>query len=388
MIGRLVGASVLAIGLALGAVPAAAAPTSSAPGTVVEAVELDSAMWIPGTARATKVTYWTTGPLDQPALSSGAVFMPSGTPPPDGWPVISWAHGTVGIADRCAPSIAGTYGRSYLAHWLSEGYAIVATDYLGLGTPGVHPYLDGKSAAHSVTDMVRAGRAVEPSLSPRWVALGQSQGGHAAMVTAARATTYAPELDFLGAVATGTPANLETLAPLVGPDFPQLPFTGTTVFVSFILAGLRAARPDLDVNGYLSDVGRAAVDAAESECYADMAPVLEDVSIGDLVVRDVDDPAMLAALDDMLAVPVSGYDRPVFLGHGMTDLMVPAPLALKLAADLAINRQPVTFRRYPGGHLETQLDALPDATAFVGDLFECPPGEYNCAQSSLSGSSG
>ncbi|RVW05901.1 lipase family protein [Rhodococcus xishaensis] len=381
MIGRLVGASVLTIGLTLAAIPAAAAPTDPAPGTVVDAVELDRSMWIPGAASATKVTYWTTGPLDQPALSSGAVFMPSGTPPPDGWPVVSWAHGTLGIADHCAPTISGQYGRSYLAHWLSEGYAVVATDYVGLGTPGVHPYLDGKSAAHSVTDMVRAGRAVEPSLSPSWVALGQSQGGHAAMVTAARATTYAPELDFRGAVATGTPANLEVLAPLVGPEFPQLPFTGTTVFISFILAGLRAARPDLDINGYLSDVGREAVDAAESECYVDLAPQLEDVSIGDLVVREVDDPAMLAALDDMLAVPVSGYDRPVFLGHGMTDFMVPAPLALILAADLAINRQPVTFWRYPGGHLETQLAALPDAAAFVRGLFDCPPGEYTCLPS-------
>ena len=56
--------------------------------------------------------------------------------------------------------MTGTVGSPYLTNWLSQGYAIVATDYVGLGTPGIHAYLDGPSAAHSVIDMVRAARAV------------------------------------------------------------------------------------------------------------------------------------------------------------------------------------------------------------------------------------
>ncbi|WP_430332843.1 lipase family protein [Rhodococcus sp. ACT016] len=374
MIRRLVGQVALALAVAaasLGVAPpgVVAAPADTVPGVVVNTSDLDRAAWIPGATSGIRVTYWTIGPLGRPALSTGAVFLPPGDPPPGGWPVVSWAHGTVGLADRCSPTVTGKIGGPYLGHWLSQGYAIVATDYVGLGTPGVHPYLDGSSEAHSVVDMVRAARAVEPSLSPHWVVLGQSQGGQAAMVTAALATRYAPELDYRGGVATGAPSNLENLTPLVRPGFPKLPLTGTTVFISYVIAGLRATRPDLDIDSYLTDVGRTAVAAAETECYEEMAPQLQNVSIGDLVVRPLDDPVLLTAIREMLGVPTTGYDRPVFLGQGLTDDVVPAPLALKLAADLAVNRQPVTFRTYPTGHLQTMLAALPDTTPFVRGLF-------------------
>ncbi|MCD7049879.1 lipase family protein [Rhodococcus sp. BH2-1] len=342
---------------------------ASTPGAVTAMEMLPASSWIPGAVTGTKVTYTTTGPLGRSATSTGAVFLPPGEPPPGGWPVVSWAHGTVGIADRCSPTVTGKIGGPYLAHWLSQGYAVVATDYVGLGTPGLHPYLDGPTEANSVIDMVRAARAVEPALSPRWIVLGQSQGGQAALFTAARATGRAPELDFRGAVATGAPSNLENLTTLVTPGFPRLPLEGSTVFVSYILAGLRAARPDIDVDRFLTPVGRDALAAAETECYETMAPKLAGVSIGSLVSRPLDDPALLAAVRDMLEVPTTGYDRPVFLGQGLTDDIVPAPLVLKLAAELAANRQPVTFRTYPTGHLETMRASLPETTAFVRDLF-------------------
>lgn len=362
-------AAAVVVAVTTQAAPAPAVAPTSTPGSVAAVESLPALSWVPGAADGKKVTYTTTGPRGRPALSTGAVFLPPGTAPPGGWPVVSWAHGTVGIADRCAPTVTGRIGGPYLAHWLSQGYAIVATDYVGLGTPGLHPYLDGPTEANSVIDMVRAARTVEPALSPRWVALGQSQGGQAALFTAARATKYAPELDYRGAVATGAPSNLENLAPLVGPEFPRLPLTGSTVFVSYVLAGLRAGRPDLDVDRFLSEIGRDAVAAAEEQCYETMAPRLADLSIGDLVSRPLDDPDLLAAVRDMLEVPLSGYDRPVFLGQGLTDDMVPAPLALKLAAELAAHRQPVTFRIYPTGHLETMRASLPETTVFVGELF-------------------
>ena len=375
MIRRRLGQALMVIALASAAVSTAPvhaqepAPITT-PGTVTAATSLPHSFWIPGAANASKLTYWSTGPLNRPALSTGALFLPPGDPPEGGWPVISWAHGTVGISDQCAPTVTGTVGSPYLTNWLSQGYAIVATDYVGLGTPGIHAYLDGPSAAHSVIDMVRAARAVEPSLSPRWLALGQSQGGQAAMVAAAIATRYAPELDYRGAVATGAPSNLENLAPLVGPDFPRLPLTGSTVFVSYLLAGLRAARPDLDIDRYLTPRGTDALARAETDCYQDMASGLGDVTIGDLVNRPLDDPAVLAAARGMLEIPTTGYDRPVFLGQGLTDEMVPAPLALKLAAELAANRQPVTFRTYPTGHIETMRAALPESLSFVRNLFQ------------------
>src|SRR5207253_5946777 len=89
---------------------------------------------------------------------SGTMYIPRGTMPAGGWPIVAWAHGTTGIADVCAPSWRGNGARDgeYLDAWLSHGFAVVATDYQGLGTPGVHPYLLWRSEGYSVLDAVRA----------------------------------------------------------------------------------------------------------------------------------------------------------------------------------------------------------------------------------------
>lgn len=347
---------------------AVAGPADGEAGSVTAVRPLPPETWIPGAATGTAVTYRTVGPQDRPATSTGAVFTPPGAAPPGGWPVISWAHGAVGIADGCAPTVSGKIGGPYLGRWLAQGYAIVATDYVGLGTDGVHPYLDGRSEAHAVVDMVRAARAVEPSLSNRWVTLGQSQGGQAAMVTATIGGEYAPDLDHRGTVALGVPSNIENLAVLGGPLFPPLPLTGTTVFIAYVLAGLRATRPDVDVDAYLSERGRQVLEQAEQLCYEDAAAAFGGTPIGALFSRQVD-AGLLGPLREMLAIPLHGYDRPVFLGQGALDTVVPAPLTFKLAADLTGAGQRFTFRVYPKGHLETMLASEPEAHAFVRDLF-------------------
>src|SRR5690606_12354078 len=140
-------------------------------------------------------------------LVSGTVTVPAGEPPEGGWPVISWAHGTTGVGDACAPSAHSVGGpaRDYLAvtdpviaRWVTGGYAVVATDYEGLGTPGGHPYMNGISAAHTVTDIVRAARELDSRIGAKWAVAGHSQGGHAALFTAAQGAEYAPELDLVG----------------------------------------------------------------------------------------------------------------------------------------------------------------------------------------------
>ncbi|AOW92813.1 lipase [Rhodococcus sp. WMMA185] len=351
-------------------VPAGAQTALDSPGTVVSSTPIPSGALPESVAAGSYVTYWTQGPQGQPALSTGAILLPPGEPPPGGWPVISWGHGTVGIADKCAPTVTGQITSPYLDSWLEQGYALVKTDYVGLGTPGTHAYLDGPSEAHSMIDMVRAGRAVTPSLSDRWVALGQSQGGHAALFTASMATTYAPELDFRGTVATGAPSNIEKLAPLAGPDFPALPLTGSTVFIAYALAGLRAANPDLNLDSYLSPLGRDVLGRVESLCYADAEAQIGNLTIGQLLSRQLDDPAIQAALQRSLAVPVTGYDRPLFIGQGLFDDMVPAVFAFALTSELAAAGQNFVFRTYPDGHLGTMEASLPETTEFVRAAFQ------------------
>src|SRR3954454_10341333 len=90
---------------------------------------------------------------------SGTITLPKGKPPKGGWPVLTYAHGTVGIADICAPSRDGgsllnAYIYPVLARWLEAHYAVVRTDYQGLGTAGTHGYLVGTEEGRSVLDIV------------------------------------------------------------------------------------------------------------------------------------------------------------------------------------------------------------------------------------------
>lgn len=352
-----------------GGTAAQAAPLPRA-GAVLSSAALPKELWIPGTERAYRVTYLSPGPSGRLLPTTGAVFVPKGPAPRGGRPMISWAHGTVGLGDSCAPSTAGRSQRDldYLAHWMSQGYAIAATDYSGLGGPGVHPYLDGRTAGRNVTDMVRAARRVDPSLGRRWVAMGQSQGGHAALVTASLATRYAGELDFRGAVATGAPSNLAAVFSLASPYLPKIPFAAT--YTTYLLAGLRAARPGFDVDRYLTPEGRAAVRDAETLCYADQARRMTGLSIADLLSRPLFDADFHDTASAVTDVPVQGYDRPLFIAQGSRDTDVPMPLSWKLVADLSANGVEHTYKIYPGAdHSATMKASLPDTTPFVARLF-------------------
>ena len=362
------------------AAPAGADPAAGAPGSVVAAEPLPQNLWYPGAVDAQRLTYRTTGANGNPALSTGTVFVPAGPTPEGGWPVISWAHGTVGLGDECAPSVVGPGARdrdfAYLGTWLAQGYAIVASDYAGLGTPGTMPYLDGKAEAHNVVDMVKAGRIAEPSLSNRWVTIGQSQGGGAAITTARHATEFGgPELDYRGAVGTGVPAYIEKVVAPVGPGAPPVALPrGLTVYSLYILAGLNAAHPELDVPGLLTDEGRAWLAKAETQCYGELKDAVGGLVLGSLFARPLGTiPNLHAVLTDYMGIPETGYDKPFFIGQGLQDTDIVMPSTLLLAATLHRNAQPMTFRTYPTDHSDTMAASLPDTVPFVRALFDGRP---------------
>ena len=123
--------------------------------------------------------------------------------------MIAWAHPTSGVVKACAPTLMpDNSGMIWgLPDMLAQGYVVVATDYPGLGTPGIHPYLIGISEARAVLDSVRAARALpNTGASNRFAVWGHSQGGHAALYTGELAASYAPELKVVG-VAAAAPAT-------------------------------------------------------------------------------------------------------------------------------------------------------------------------------------
>ena len=181
------------------------------PGTLVRQEPIDGA---PLGASAYRVLYRSTGLKGEPIFVSGVVVVPQGDPPPDGRPIIAWAHPTSGITPRCAPSLAIFLFQQIqgLRTFVERGYVVAATDYPGLGTPEPHPYLVGDSEARAVIDAVRvAGTMPGAGGGKRFTVWGHSQGGQAALFTGLIAKTYAPELTLLGVAAAAPATDLVTL---------------------------------------------------------------------------------------------------------------------------------------------------------------------------------
>lgn len=379
---------ILAIALTVPAVAHAAAPNWSgldarffagpipAPGNLIETVPLAPELSIAGAGAAYRILYSTTDQHDAPAVSTAAVFVPRAPAPPGGYPVIAWAHGTVGLGDDCTPSALPRTPRDdqYLSHWLDQGYVIVASDYAGLGTPGLMSYLNSVTTAHGVIDSVIAAHRMDLALSPKWAIVGQSQGGGAAVASARWATEFSAGsgLDYRGVVATGTPANIQKFVAQAGPDL-QLPELGpvANAYTAYIIAALREARPDLDVNSVLSPAGLNAAARAETVCVHPLTDELAPLSPAAMFSAPlISIPGVEDALNAFMGTPVSGYDRPMFLGVGLLDRDVPPASTLAFYDQLVANNQNVELRIYPEeDHSGTVLASLVDSTPFLRNAF-------------------
>lgn len=358
-----------AIGVA--AVVTATAPAhADNPGAVERVAALD--VRIPGAATVERLEYSTRNSLGEPVASSGALFLPPGPPPPGGRPIVAWEHGTVGRADACAPSNTDfTFYRPYLENLLAQGYAVAATDYIGLGTPGEHAYLDGRAAAQAAIDMVRAARAAHPALSNSWAAVGHSQGGHAALLTAAIAATYAPELDYRGAVAFAPGASITDTMLLLGrPGTPDILPAGMKTYTAYVLGGVRAARPGFDLDAYLTPLGRRIVADGARLCYDEMTATLDGVSMADMFTRPLAEGDFEAVARPVLDVPRAGYTGPLLIVQGTNDIDVPAPMVWRQAAELRSAGVEFTLRDYPGyDHMQVLDGTHAETNAFLSGLF-------------------
>lgn len=154
------------------------------------------------------------------ATATAMVLFPKATQPKDGYRVVVWEHGTVGVGDGCAPSknTINPRFRILADTLLAAGYVIVAPDYEGLGTPGVHPYLNLSSEAKSALAAVKAAKEhYGTQLKGDWMSIGQSQGGHASLGTAEFANADA---SYKGAVAGAPASSLGTIIQIyIDPQF-------------------------------------------------------------------------------------------------------------------------------------------------------------------------
>lgn len=351
---------------------AAAAPKG---GDVLSSAPLTNAAVLPSAARSELITYASENGEGKPIVVSGTVAIPSGTAPDGGWPVISWAHGTTGIADTCAPSGDTLDGAVHdyvgavsvtLDQWLRKGYAVVQTDYEGMGTPGDHTYLNATSESNAVTDIVRAARHLDPAVGSKWFVGGHSQGGAAAISASDQAVDRAPELTLLGAIAVApgsglsqTPGYIKSGNPAIAPALAFLPIT---------LLGSAAADPAVKPDEIVTPAAAPLMAAARRGCIADIRAAIPLVPVDQAIRPDAD----LGPWTDYLAKqePSNATPKvPVLVAQGTADALVTPAATGILIKELCGKGTQLDYRSYDGAdHRGAVAASLSDATDFAGAL--------------------
>ena len=279
---RLLAAAVTALALVLPAMvqPAGAAPSAGfydqvpsnlarlKPGTLIASEkETDFLTPFNNVSVAYRILYRSTGQLGEPITVGGMVFMPKGKAPRSGWPVVAWDHGTSGVGDQCNPSrwpglYDGGQWRGYesqIDQLAGQGYVVAASDYEGLGTPGLHTYLLSDALGRATIDAVRAALAMVPSAGTRWAAIGHSEGGQAALAAGELAASYGKGLTYLGAVGYAPSNHLQSL--VTQPDKFSSPY------LAFMAVGMRSIDPTFDYANFVGPLYADRMNLAEEHCF-------------------------------------------------------------------------------------------------------------------------
>jgi pimeloyl-ACP methyl ester carboxylesterase len=321
---------------------------------------------VKGLARAVRIAYRSADAQDRTVVATAMILIPAGEAPAGGWPVIAWAHGTSGVANMCAPSLMkdAYYGDEGLADMLKAGFAVVATDYLGLGGPGKHPYIDKPSQARDVIYSVPAARAAVPSLGKRWVADGHSQGGAAAWGVAELESSM-DDGSYLGAVSVSGAGSLTGFFQFIDDN------AGVSMYLPWAAEGIHVRFPEFEPRDILTPRMMEKYTAVTTQgCwyfgfvnYKDTpkhAALMPNWRTNQWVQRWVDENALAKVR----------VTKPLFVISGEADKTVPIEgvrETVRQACQLGSN---LTFKSYPGlDHDPTMIKSTHAQLLWIRDRF-------------------
>ncbi|MCX5204967.1 lipase family protein [Streptomyces sp. NBC_00237] len=380
----LAAAAALALSAALPTAATATAEPSAAdaPGTLLSAspTSFHPLPLQPTNTDAWHINYRSTTAKGAANTVSGTVIVPKdGRKGPR--PLVTYAVGTVGMGDQCAPSAGFPYGTTVEATLINavvqRGWAVAVTDYEGLGTPGDHTYTVGRAEGQAVLDAARAAMKLPASQtgltpdSPVGI-MGYSQGGQASSWAAELHDSYAPELNVKGTATGGVPADLMEVAK----------FNDGNLGAGLILmaaAGHDTAYPELKLDSYLNQQGKAYVDFMRKNCVAINAISAPFKRISEVTTTNpLESPAWQAKLAAS-RLGTHAPDHPVYLYHGGLDELIPYKMGTQLRADWCARGAKVQWRSHPllehiGG---VTVGAFP-AMDWLGDRFAGRPATGNC----------
>jgi len=317
---------------------------------------------VPANAKAWRILYTTTRFDGSTALASGIVLAPAkrSDVPAN---VIAWTHGTTGFAPGCAPSVLDSPFANVpaLTDAIENGWVVVATDYIGLGTPGPHPYLIGEGEGRSALDSIRALKQMkEISVGDKTVVWGHSQGGNAAMWTGMLAPTYAPEIKLDGVVAAA-PAS----------DLPKLIKAAETTAVgkmmsSYIISAYSGTYADVKFEDYVPSIKRPLVRVIATRCMEGTRTLfmVGEAMIAGSTIFSTD--PLSGPLGKRLEenIPTGPISAPLMIAQGSTDELV-LPVIQNEFVKNRCDTGGVDYRVYNG---EDHLSLVADDSPFKGEL--------------------
>ncbi|AGL18857.1 lipase family protein [Actinoplanes sp. N902-109] len=364
---RLVAAAqAVALGVA-GAVLTSSAPAAALPvaGTVITSATVTVPAEYASLATAKKITYVTSAPNGVLLTTSGLVFTPKTNKQNK---TVVWAHGTTGLADKCAPSnnndVFWPEAKAAITVLLQRGWTVAAPDYAGLGTPGSHPYLIGASEGRAIIDSAKAARNLDSALSTQYAIDGHSQGGQGALFANQLAPSYDGALVLKGTAAIAPVSNLNLIAPVI----PGSPGQGYLVMA---LYGINAIEPTFNPNTYLAAPAKAKASVLSSGCLMEILDAYAPLTPEQLVPNGVVPQIVLDKLAQYGNPATSAPSAPILIVQGTDDEAVPYDItAGPLVDELSTYGAPEQFVSVSGASHDGAVFATTTSVAdWIGTHF-------------------
>ena len=393
--------------------PADFTAIARADGDVIRSEPLPMALTIPGlpgpipATDTQRIMYRSTGATGAPTAVTGTVM--KSTVPWTGKgprPLAVVAPGTQGQGDNCAPSksfqtlanirtsppsIGIGYELITAYSLLNAGFDVAVTDYEGLGTPGMHTYVDRKSEGHAVLDVARAAIRMSNSGHDQHtpvVFTGYSQGGGAAASAAELAATYAPDLNAVGANASAPPADKVKVLDRIDGSL----IAGA---IGYAINSFTSTHPELRplLDSKLNSRGKAMLGAVTDQCIGDSILTFglqttnlytNDGRPASAVLREI--PEVMQILDEQrigrirpaMPVRVQGNLNDDAVEYTQVEQLGRDWCALGTQVDFRVDNTPPILPRAVINHMVPMLSQQQEVTRYLADRVNGVPAPSNC----------
>ncbi|EAW20397.1 alpha/beta hydrolase family protein [Aspergillus fischeri NRRL 181] len=368
--------------------------SNSKPGDLLKLHPVDPDLLdLPGGVATYKIQY-TSVDLDNSTVPATAFvafpFVQRGGP----FKLVAFAHGTSGVFRACAPSTSSSlYDYDTLIPLLFSGYAVVGTDYAGLGNNYTsHKYISARANANDVYwSTIAARKAFPHRLSEKWVSIGHSQGGGASWKLSEHELVQTNESGYLGGVAIAPNTHIydavvEEMDNLEGSSAEESQNSGAFSYIPSVYFALRAVFPNYTAT-WLSDVARKRIELGEHAqlCATALPAVMQGLNFSQVITKV--DPSGLAPIKEFqdMNAPAQGDKaaRPLLVISGANDTTVRPALVKKAYKKSCEAGNIVRLSSYPGlEHSPVFGASAPEWLEFINNLFH-GRGLSNCSMETV-----